>query len=471
MFLAQRKRLQQGIKDLKASLLQKGGFGRNLAVVFSGNVVGQVIGLLLMPIITRMYSPEDYGIFASFNAVIANFMVFAMLMYNHAFVLPKEEKSFASLLQLSLLFLGGYTLLLVVSLGLWYEHIFDWLNLEVAAEYWYFIPLLVFVQGLIQIMGGWNVRYKQFEKASILAIIQSITGRGVNLIYAFVFSASFLGLMYGHLFTFIAVLTTSIFLTLYPRILGHLKWVGFENIKKIAVEYKNYPLLVLPSNWVQTFSTHLPVLLFTVYTSEAFLGYYSFGNQLLALPLMVLLNAVSPVFLQKGVELKAQGEEEVLRFVKKTLLLLVLLGNLLFGALTVYGDLIFYYVFGAQWEEAGVIAGYLGVLFIFQLVWGASASLLRALRLERFLFIFGVLALILRVSSLSLGVIVLEDVYLGLTLFTAANILAYLYGISVLIKNIKGNWIRFCTKIMLVTGGFLSVLYLSRMLIEFLFFQ
>ena len=65
---------------------------RNFAKLFSANVVAQAIGLLVYPILTRIYSPEDFGLLNLFLSIGNVLVILSTMEYYNAIVLPSEDK-------------------------------------------------------------------------------------------------------------------------------------------------------------------------------------------------------------------------------------------------------------------------------------------------------------------------------------------------------------------------------------------
>ena len=65
---------------------------RNFTKLLSANVVAQVIGLVVYPILTRMYAPEDFGLLNLFMSIGGVLAILSTAEYYYAIVLPKEEK-------------------------------------------------------------------------------------------------------------------------------------------------------------------------------------------------------------------------------------------------------------------------------------------------------------------------------------------------------------------------------------------
>ena len=62
----------------------------NIFLISSGTILAQAIGVLVTPIVTRLYLPSDYGILTSFNSVIAILIIIA-LDYHKAIPLAKND--------------------------------------------------------------------------------------------------------------------------------------------------------------------------------------------------------------------------------------------------------------------------------------------------------------------------------------------------------------------------------------------
>ncbi len=73
--------------------ITKGSFLHNIAVLATGTALAQIIPLLASPILTRLYSPEAFGLFAVFIAIIMSISPAVMGSYELAIVLPKRDKT------------------------------------------------------------------------------------------------------------------------------------------------------------------------------------------------------------------------------------------------------------------------------------------------------------------------------------------------------------------------------------------
>ena len=71
--------------------LTKASFLRNVFVVMTGSAIGQAVGFALSPVISRLFTPADFGVFGSFGAVTGVFAAIVTLDYSLAVMLPRQQ--------------------------------------------------------------------------------------------------------------------------------------------------------------------------------------------------------------------------------------------------------------------------------------------------------------------------------------------------------------------------------------------
>ena len=96
--------------DLR-SIVKSSGV-RNFTKLLSANVVAQVIGLVVYPILTRIYAPEDFGLLNLFLSIGGILVILSTAEYYNAIVLPEKKED-----GLSVVSLCASMLLLTVGSG------------------------------------------------------------------------------------------------------------------------------------------------------------------------------------------------------------------------------------------------------------------------------------------------------------------------------------------------------------------
>ena len=66
-------------------------FSQDALTLTIAPMMSQILGILLTPILTRMYSPDAFGLAALFGSIVMIPSVFATMGYNGAIILPKSN--------------------------------------------------------------------------------------------------------------------------------------------------------------------------------------------------------------------------------------------------------------------------------------------------------------------------------------------------------------------------------------------
>ncbi|RTQ50613.1 hypothetical protein EJV47_08220 [Hymenobacter gummosus] len=415
--------LKQRIQQLVQPLLRKGSFAQNFAVTLSGSAAVTAIGFLLTPVMSRIYPPEAYGQFAVFNSLASNLSMVATLTYTAAFLQPKTQEKFFSLVQLTVLLAFGTSLLLMGGLWAGGPTILHYLKVEALGNWFYTLPIILLLFNLNNIMNGWYMREKQFVKRTSVDVITTLVGRGFTISYGLWAGGQVVGLLLGEFFNRLTS-TVSLVSGSIRHSFGTLgRTFSWREVKAVALEYREFPLYFLPASFINVLSTQLPIFALTTGFGAGPVGLYSFSVGLLEIPVNLIGNAILPVFWQKATETYNTEPERLPGITLSLFNKMLYLGLLPFGVITVYGDILFKFVFGARWEMAGVYTGYLGYYYVFKLMSQATAPIYTVMSKQRYILLSNVFLLTLRAVGLGIG-LYFHDLNLALMLFGLCSLLA-----------------------------------------------
>lgn len=455
-------RLRDTLRQNVLKLRQKGSFAQNFAITFSGTALVAVIGLLVTPIMARIYAPASYGLFAVFNSIVNNVNLLSTLAYPPAFLLPRLRKRFLALVHLTLLLTAGAFVVVALGVALLHHQLLRWLNAEALGNWFYLVPVTVFIFNVNMIMGAWYLRSKDFKKRAGVEVSTSLAGRGLTIGYGLLMHGAPGGLILGDIFGRVAGFFTLLFSGIH-RQLGEL-WRSYSwaRVKAVAYEYREYPFYVMPTGYLNVLAAQLPIFFLTSGFGAATVGLYSFSTTLLELPINLIGNAVAPVFMQKAAETHAQDPERLKQLCLELFNKLLYLGLLPFGIITVFGDVLFRYAFGARWEMAGVFTGYLGFYYVFKLTSYATSPIYAVFRRQRLALLGTVLLVLVRVASLSLGLYT-HNLNLAMLLFGVSS-LVVTFGVDLNILHLLGLpvW-RVAFRSIALVGGTLALLFALRL--------
>lgn len=433
------KEIISKIKTIK----NKGSFAQNFTYTFSGSILSFTVSLVLSPIFSRVYPPETYGYLSIFMALMMNISAVSFMGYNLAIILPKEEEKYYSLIRLTIL-LTFITTAVVLLITVFFN---DFLKIVLTMDYFngifYFLGPTVFFYNLWIILSQGLIRNKEFKKVSFINTSTSIAERSISLSIGFISNGNVLGFIIGEFLNRLL----SVVLLLNRQIIKFLRKIIYQfkiiPVINIAKEYKKYPLIVLPGEYIYLLSAQLPVYLISIYFNNKVLGYYSFAASILDKPMKLIGNALRPVYFQKASSLYNSNEYEKLQ--KLTLELykyLFIICIIPFTILIVYGDIIFRFIFGENWLIAGKFAGILGYLYVFRLVSSPISSVLWILKKENVLTYFQILLFISRLLGFFIGIYFFGDILITLILFAGTTVVSYLILIFLIFKELKLNSIQ-----------------------------
>lgn len=416
-----------GIRNIFKGLFTRGSFIQNTAFMSSASLWGIAIQFLFFPILSRIYTPESYGVFTVFNTFVALLGASASLSYQKALVLPKTDTEFAALLRVT-----TRTTLVVclIAQGLFLVfggYIIEVMDIQVVGSWIYLVPLFAFLLAMDQVVQSWTVRAQAFRKASIVGIPVTLVPKLFNVGYGkfvnngpegLIITAALMYLLRLLLFPFFIV--KSFFSTLQIK-------VSKADRAQARKAYHDYPRYVFWGNLLNIGSGYIvPLTLPLFFVDASEIGLFSYAMVLIDLPIRILGSGIAPVFLKRGVEMYATDPQA---FAQKTwhlykVLSLIFLPFLL--VLVFFGEPLYSIAFGEQWAQSGIVAGILIGGFIFRYVSNPISSVFNITRNEKRLMTFQIVLFLLRMA----GILIPGAAGMGFMSmmfgFAIANALSYL---------------------------------------------
>lgn len=386
------------LKNIFARLRQS-SFVKNVLVVMSGTAVAQVIGFALTPIISRLYSPSDFGVFGSFNAVLTIIAAGVTLEYAQAIMLPKQKEDAINLFMLSCVstaIISGCFLAVCLFAPTFLQGLMKAPNAWILA----LLVVAVLVTGLNMAFQAWSVRVKAFKHTSASQVIRSLSSNGTQVGLGYLKGGP-LALVCGAILGDVLA-SLNLVRVLLPDLLAFRRRIRWDRIKQLAKDYRDFPKYSASENVINTLSRGLPVLLSTYFYGIAVAGAYAFGLRILQVPMRFVLMALQQVLFQKASETYNAGRSLMPLYVKATLGLFALA---LFPSLVliIWAPQIFTWIFGSQWHMAGEFARSLVLWLTLFFCSLPSVLFAKIIRIQRTFFFFGLVLLATRALALIVG--------------------------------------------------------------------
>lgn len=334
----------------KISKIFKNDFVKNVATLFSGSALSQVLIFLVTPLLSRLYSEELFGVYFIFLSTINILRRFTTLRFELAILLPKKQSWAINAFAVTVFFTLVTSVLILLPIIFAQKIIFQFQNIKNIASYLYLVPVTLFFSGIYEAISGWNNRLKQYKLISTGKVTLS-TSTGLNQILFSQINLTNIGLILGAAIG--QVLSTLVVIILsFKTLFFDLKYISIKKMKIILYKYKSIPIYNSLINIIFNISNELPTYLFTGFYSLKISGFYGMSNKLIGTPIDLLGRSIGQVFFQKASELKNQGGS-IENLLKKTYISLLKISILPFALIAFLSPFMFV-ILGEQWRATGM---------------------------------------------------------------------------------------------------------------------
>ncbi len=337
-------------------------FVKSAVVLTTGTALAQAVAYVFTPVITRLFSPDEIGELGVYTRIIAFVASLATARYELALPLPKNDSHAFQLFRLAVrislvtsavCFLGG--LIYWVSDGFSnYSLVF---GMAVVAG--------TFFMSFRAIGVNWAIRTKAFKRISFSKISSALSTNVLAVLGGLVHlgaPALILATAIGHVFGSFG------FIRHFRK--SKLE-VGFETSKPkmgaLAREHRDLPRINLPHVLLDTGRDILLAFLIIEFFDKTVFGSFDHSFRMLKLPLVLIGASIGQIFFKQCSDMY-NARLPMYPLLKKTIGILVLLSLIPFGVIYFFGEPIFAFVFGAEWELSGeiseVLAPWLMINFI-----------------------------------------------------------------------------------------------------------
>lgn len=345
-------------------------FSLDVLKLVTGTTFAQILVIVASPVLTRLFSPEAFGLLAIFTSITKVLGVVSCLRYEFAIMLPDEERDAVNLLALCTGIVTGISLLALPFFILLEPAIVSVLNAPGLSGHLWLVAPFVFVSGLFLALNYWNSRTRHYGRLSVARVVSSVAITGGQL------AAGAAGIATGGALIGASALGQGVATgVLGAQILRDDRRLFSSlfspaRMKAMAVRYKRFPLYDSWSGLLNVSSWQLPSLLLSVFFSPVVVGYWALAYRLIVLPMDLVGSAIQQVFFQRASNAERDGS--LAELTEPVFNVLLRIGVFPFLTLALIGEELFSVVFGAAWAEAGL---YTQLLAVWALVWLISSPL------------------------------------------------------------------------------------------------
>lgn len=399
-------------------LKPKSEFSRNVLTLMSGTTIAQTIPFAISPLLTRIYTPEDFGKYALFLTLVMITMPITSLRYEQAFMLPKKNIDAIALLKGSIIILPIMTLLMtLILLGF---------NSFAKFNIWMIIgfSISIFFFGFVNILLAFFNRLKKYNVITHNMVVTSATNGFISVLFGLLTSS------YIVLIVSIIISKIIAFCYSYRNIMRFIK-VRIDNNKILnqLKKYKDMPKYSVPEVFVGTFNQQSVILFLTYFFDPILAGSYFLINRVFGTPISVFSSSFSKVFYKEFT-----NSEIKKKYIIKTWMRLFLFVLPFWILLHFFISDLIIFTFGSNWNDAAIIAQILVPYFAINFIFSATSTSHLTLRLQHISLIFAILSFFVKCVIFTYGYI-LNDFLIALKLLVLYDIIQIVFmNLFVLLK-------------------------------------
>lgn len=340
----------------------KGGYLKSMAVLMSGSAVAQLITIAVAPITTRLFTPEELGVYTLIVSAVNMFGMVLSLRYDMSIVYEDEERNVYPLVTLSMIIC--FLTSLLISVGYWFYFTFvsgiDYPVFGSCA----FIFLLCLAFGLVNILSAYNNRLREYSVMTSANVYRTSFQNGL-IVLTGLGKLGETGLLLAQTVGYCAGLKRQSKSLL--KEVRALRAVKAGDLSRVACKHSRQALLSTPASFANGFSFTIITYFVEYLYGVVVVGLYSISFRVLGLPLNVIASNIARVFMKEASAKKAKNGN-YLGIFKKTLLLLIGISIPISLVLILAAPPIFGFVFGPDWREAGVYVQLLTPMFMLRFI-------------------------------------------------------------------------------------------------------
>ena len=192
------------------SLSSSNSVKNSILTLLKGSVLAQGLPILCTPILTRLYSPDSFGIFTLYTSLVLSLVSIVGLRYEYGILLPRNDNIAWQLLIMSAKIMVLISLLASFIIITFSIQISTILQNPALTPWLMLVGINILVLGLTQLITFWFNRNKQYSLMANQRMLQSATSNAAQITLGLGFHFGVSGLIIGNLLGQIITLISSL---------------------------------------------------------------------------------------------------------------------------------------------------------------------------------------------------------------------------------------------------------------------
>ena len=396
-----------------------------------GSFIAQLITLISAPIITRLYTPSDFGILTLIWSYIVILSVIACLRLDQAVVIEDCDEYALHLVLLCIIITTTLVLALSIIMAWFPGIITKYIELNSNSHYLWFIPAGLMAFGINSTLTHWHTRQKDYFLIAFGRVAGALFSAFIKILLGILFFSSSFWLLSGNIIALVVPILLLLIIFLRKNLTQIIRISNKNYMLALLKKYKNFPTYYAATDIINSSSQNIPIILLGHFYSPAVIGFYGLSIAVLRRPIDIVSQSFSKVYLQKVAEEIHEGTDVRRNFIKSTLGLFIV-GFFPFAALGLFGELLFVFLFGPKWATAGIYTQILSPWLFLGFVNPPATQIIIVKQKFKFNLKFNILNLGLRVLAIVVPSMLINKPIYSILAFSATgvftNILYILYA-------------------------------------------
>jgi O-antigen/teichoic acid export membrane protein len=374
-------------------------FLRSVAVLLSGTGVAAAISALALPVLTRLYTPNDFSTLAVFNGLVATISVAACLRFDVAVPMPEQDSEAVNVLALALLCASAIAALVgLIAMVIPISALARYNQLSIGPYLCLVAPGVLLAAGY-SALQFWFIRKKTFAVVAQNRMSQACAAAGTQISLGWLGIAP-LGLMLGPLVN-AGVGSLGLGYRLATTARALFADVTGSNMRAAFLTYHRFPRYSALESLCNAAAIQIPVIMIAGMASGPEAGYLLLALFVIQAPMGLLGTAIAQVYLSRAPDEYRAGH--LGPFTVKVIggLLMTGVGPLIFAGLLAPN--LFAHIFGEEWRRAGLLMLWMTPWFVMQFLTSPIGMALHVGNRQRAALVLQVFGLVLRVSMTFVG--------------------------------------------------------------------
>jgi len=353
---------------------QRSTFLRNTSVLLAGTIIAGIIPTLIKPVLTRIYTPEDIGLYFLYFSLVGIFTSIAGMRYELAVPLPEEKADTDRVVIITLIASVIVSAILLLLSFFFRREIASYLEEPRMSKWILIVPVGVFFGGVYQAFNYWLVRHQAFKASAINRVSQKVTDSFLMVVLGYMKISA--GQIIGEFIGRAALALTAMFQAMKKGF----TFRSYDNkrIKELALKYRDFPLYNSLPSLADAIGMYVPVLFITSLFSVKEAGFFGITRDILSIPLILISRNISQVLFERFAAKKNQGLP-VYHEVKKLFLYLTV-STIPFVIILIFiAPELFSFLFGKQYYTSGEYTQILAIAYALRFVNGSLTVVFSAL--------------------------------------------------------------------------------------------